>query len=158
MDHSAACDIENGFGRRGTASIKAVGRGLALALVMAGSIAASCGAFAAGAAPHPKLVASDIAGRWTGNHYGYGTQRTKCGDKPCSITVDISACASGWCGVMVKDDGECGAAAMTIEASESKHEALRFKGKLELTAGAAPFVIQATVLFEGCGSRSWIVE
>ncbi|MEQ1715867.1 MAG: hypothetical protein ABL907_07775 [Hyphomicrobium sp.] len=116
-------------------------------------MAPGCGAFAAAPKAGPAaavaavspIKAGDIAGRWTGNHYSYGGARAKCDDQPCTLTIDVSACASGWCGVMVKTDGGCGGSAMTVTAADGKESFLHFKGTLELNAKAVAYTVQATL-------------
>ena len=125
------------------------------AMVMAASFALTCGAFAANAksvspkaASHKAVVAiapAEIAGRWTGNYYGHGSHRAECAGTSCTITLDISACAAGWCGVRVKDDGGCGGVAMTVTTAEARANAQKFTGKLDLVPGAEAYVIEATL-------------
>jgi hypothetical protein len=122
--------------------------GLVAASLMGASMASACGAFAA--APKAGSVASaikaaDIAGRWTGTHHSYGAARAKCDGGPCTLTIDVTACATGWCGVMVMSDGSCGASAMKLEAADGKESYLHFNGKLELAAKAVAYTVQATL-------------
>lgn len=123
------------------------------ACVMAITLTVACGAFAANQAA-PKQVGevvalqlnpADIAGRWTGTHTSYGAARTNCGGKLCTLTLDISACDDGWCGVRVADDGACGARALAIKTGEGKATWQHFEGHLELEPKAAAYVIQATL-------------
>lgn len=158
MIQSAARDNETGFtagafGRRAL-GWRGLRRGAVAAIVMAGSFALSCGTNAAGSAVGA-LKASDILGRWSGTHYGYGMDRPKCAGKDCSLTLDISACPTGWCGVMVKDDGTCGTVAMRLGSIEEKPNFIRFQGKLELLEGSSPYTIQVTLWAKtGDGPRS----
>ena len=125
------------------------------ATVIASSFALTCGAFAANskssgrkAASHNTIVAiapAEIAGRWSGNYYGHGSQRATCAGSGCTITLDISACATGWCGVRVKDDGGCGGVAMTAITAEARPNAQKFTGKLDLVPGAEAYTIEATL-------------
>lgn len=121
-------------------SVAACGMGVTIALTYGAHAAGS----AAGKATS-MVKAEQIAGRWSGNHYGYGDIHAKCAGKPCTLTLDISACPGGWCGVLVKDDGACGARGMKVEAAEGKESWLRFDGKLEIEPKAASYVIQATL-------------
>ena len=95
--------------------------------------------------PSPPIVATDIAGRWTGNHYSYGAARAKCSGSSCKLTIDVSACADGWCGVLVKDGGACSSLAMKVKTGSGKDNYLRFDGKLELDPKAASYTVQATL-------------
>ena len=129
------------------------------AAVMSLSFALTCGAFAANsksgsrkAEAHRAEVAiapAEIAGRWTGHYYGHGSHRTECAGSSCTITLDISACATGWCGVRVKDDGGCGGIAMTVITAEARPNAQKFTGKLDLVPGADPYAIEATLWKSG---------
>ena len=47
--------------------------------------------------------------------------------------------------MQVKDNGGCGEVAMTIAVAEARANAQKFTGKLELVAGAEPYVIEATL-------------
>ena len=123
--------------------------------IMTLSFALTCGAFAANsksagqeAAAHKTVVAiapAEIAGRWSGHYYGHGSHRAECAGTSCTITLDISACATGWCGVRVKDDGGCGGVAMTVVTAEARANAQKFTGKLDLVPGADAYVIEATL-------------
>ena len=61
------------------------------------------------------------------------------------MTLDISACATGWCGVRVTPDGGCGGVAMKVTTAESRANAQTFTGKLDLVPGADAYSIQATL-------------
>lgn len=67
--------------------------------------------------------------------------------------MDVSACAGGWCGVLVKEDGSCGGLAMTITMVESREGTVQFEGNLELHPKAAGYVIQATLWATGEGKE-----
>lgn len=143
--------IANWIFDHGAASVaKRCGR--SAASVMALTLALGCGAIwaesakpeAAAGAPI-QVKAADIAGRWTGAHHSYGAIRAKCEGGPCTMTLDITACGSSWCGVLVKQDGSCGGSALKVETGEGKEAWLRFNGRLELDSKAASYVIQATV-------------
>lgn len=137
---------------RGVRGLKFLnGAGMAAASLMSVSLALSCGGFAAEkskAAPQVKVT--DIAGRWSGPQYGFGDVRAKCDNGPCTLTVDVSACPEGWCGVLVKSDGGCGAVAMKVEIETGKNAAkdksyLHFNGRLDPDPKAAGYVVQATL-------------
>ena len=97
---------------------------------------------------HKAVVAiapAEIAGRWTGNYYGHGSHHGNCADSGCTMTLDISACATGWCGVRVNPDGGCGGVAMNVTTAEARANAQTFTGKLDLVPGADAYSIQATL-------------
>ncbi|MET0406826.1 MAG: hypothetical protein ABW006_00510 [Hyphomicrobium sp.] len=85
-----------------------------------------------------------LAGRWTGQYYGYGRggDGPNCGDTGCGLTYDIVACKDGWCGISVKTDHSCGAAGLHLAAQPTEGDHV-FKGRLELAKGAAPYAVQA---------------
>jgi hypothetical protein len=85
-----------------------------------------------------------IAGRWTGNSYGYGRRAgaQDCGDTGCGMTYDIVACKEGWCGISVKNDKSCGAVGLHLAADRKVGEGV-FKGELEPAKGAAPYAVEA---------------
>lgn len=129
-------------------SVVACVMGLSLALAYGATAAKIEMANAAGV-----IKAADFAGRWSGSYHGYGAARAKCDGGPCTITLDISHCATGWCGVLVKEDGSCGSLAMKVEAGESKDDWARFNGRLELEPKAASYAIQATLWTNDKGEK-----
>ena len=95
-----------------------------------------------------------IAGRWSGSHYGARlTPDESCGGKPCTLTLDVVACDSGWCGIVVSNDKPCGAVALHVHPSAKRNRPGIFEGKLELAKGAAPFVVQASY-YEKDGTKT----
>lgn len=151
MLHISRRETGQRFSRRAL-SARAVGFTTA---VMSLSFALTCGAFAANgksanrkADAHGAVAAiapAEIAGRWSGNYYGHGSHHAGCAGSGCTITLDISACATGWCGVRVKDDGGCGGVGMTVITAEARPNAQKFTGKLDLVPGAEAYTIEATL-------------
>lgn len=96
-------------------------------------------------APMAPVVAADvkptqtqIAGRWTG-----GTYDPKIGSP---ITLDIVACATGWCGIKVEAGDKCGGTALKVEYVEPlgpPSNSLQFDGTFEVAAGTEPYVVRA---------------
>lgn len=140
----------------------ALGGSVAACIVMAFTLTLACGAFAAGeksvkesgSALALQLNPADIAGRWTGTHTSYGAARANCGGKPCTLTLDISACDDGWCGIKVADDGTCGGRALAVKTSEGKATWQHFEGRLEIEPKAASYVIQATLWKDEAEARA----
>jgi hypothetical protein len=64
----------------------------------------------------------------------------KCGEKGCTLTLDIVACGDGWCGITVDDQGACGAKSMQL--SPMPEEPNGFLGRLSLAAGADDYAVQ----------------
>lgn len=96
-----------------------------LASVMA-LIAAAIVGLAAPAARAGESVA-DFAGRWK--------------DEARKLTLDISKCGGGWCGVEVTGAGTCGHTALRIEQQPSRGG--RLVGRLELAAETQPYSVSA---------------
>ncbi len=140
--------------RVGRGALTAAGVAIAASVIMAGIMAPSFGgSAAAGDAVDAKAapaVAKPIvlAGRWSGEHYGYGRAGVgdgNCGENGCSLTYDFVACKEGWCGIVVNDDKSCGAVRVRLSADVEKQgpDELAFKGKLELAKGTAPYTVEA---------------
>jgi hypothetical protein len=106
----------------------------------------SAAAIAGDAAKPANLAPISLAGRWTGPRYANNMRAAdgqNCGGKACTLTYDIVACPTGWCGIAVSDETPCGAIAVRLkgEASGKRHNA--FTGKLELAKGSAPYSVEA---------------
>jgi hypothetical protein len=86
-----------------------------------------------GAAAAQTLSATgvEIEGRWV--------------NEKSNLTLDISRCGDGWCGVQVKNDA-CAQTALRMAAKE-EHEGttVSFRGRLTLAEKAAPYAISATL-------------
>lgn len=151
---------DDGDGVREIARVSLLASGLSVAACVMGlSIGAAYGASTAestAATPTPAaavLKAEDFSGRWSGNYYGFGDLRSRCQGGACKITLDIAPCGTSWCGVMVKDGGDCGGVAMKVELGEFKETWMQFNGSLELDPKAAGYVIQATLWSDDEGKR-----
>jgi hypothetical protein len=88
-----------------------------------------------------------IAGRWVSDqervHDNYG------------ITLDISRCGAGWCGVEVKNDATCGRTVLRLDQG-TPHEVesfAQFAGRIELAPGAQPYVVRASIARRDTGLR-----
>lgn len=129
-----------------------LGSGCAIAVsLMVLIVPSAYGAFAADeadVAPRSSIEASALAGRWSGNYFGYAAVREKCGGHPCTLTIDLSPCASGWCGVLVNEEGGCGGLAMAVQAGKGDETYRQFDGHLTLDPKAASYTIQATLWTE----------
>jgi hypothetical protein len=127
---------------------------------IARSIAALCVLAAAGPAhaddaPTEVLAAADLAGRWEGRTYELARRSADCDGKPCTLTLDLVRCASGWCGVEVMGaEQRCGATALKLDGGEvNPGGSTLFKGKLELAKGTEPYVIEAYLVTIGDDTR-----
>jgi hypothetical protein len=106
-------------------------------------------AAAAGATAGPessKGKAADITGRWQGTNYRMAAVAPGCEGETCKITLDITPCGKGWCGIEVAEKSRCGGTAMTIDGGEAGENATLFKGRLQLAKGTEPYVIHAYLL------------
>ena len=88
-----------------------------------------CVGGAAGAEP---LAATQVEGRWVNARH--------------NLTLDISRCGEGWCGVEVRD-GACATTALRITAHRQMDQSVaEFDGRLALAdRGAASYAIEATL-------------
>ena len=86
-----------------------------------------CVAGAAGAEP---LAATQVEGRWVNVRH--------------NLTLDISRCGEGWCGVEVRD-GQCAKTALRITARSAPQEAAWFDGRLALADRGEPYMVSATL-------------
>jgi hypothetical protein len=78
------------------------------------------------------LSAMNIEGRWAA--------------EDGRLTLDMSRCKEGWCGVEVTVGG-CGKTALRIAApdpAERLHASVQFLGRLELAAQTQPYAVHAT--------------
>ncbi len=89
----------------------------------------------------------DIGGRWQGRTFELA-RAEDCGEAPCTLTLDLVRCATGWCGVeVIGAEHRCGGTALKLDGgvSNAGGPAL-FKGKLELAKGTEPYVIEAYLI------------
>lgn len=104
-----------------------------------------CVAAVAWSAPLPPEA---INGRWV-------SQERK-------LTLDISRCGEGWCGVEVRSDASCGRTQLHV-AIEKKDVERRpigdevlFGGRLDLAANTLPYVVQAALSQDEAGLRLFV--
>lgn len=125
--------------------------GLSLvATFMALGLASSCGAIAADTSDSVKSATAtpiNLAGRWTGRHYGFASKRILKGEEAAparsTLTYDIVACGDDWCGIRVTDETPCGAVTLKMARDPKSGRGNAFNGKLELAKGSAPYVVEA---------------
>ena len=92
-----------------------------------------------------------LAGRWEGPNYRMAARSDDCGGTKCRMTLDISRCGEGWCGIEVSPENKCLGTAMTVDAGEPTQFATLHKGRLELARGTEPYVIQAYLMPASAG-------
>ncbi len=95
-------------------------------------------------APTVAPVAVDLTGRWEGRTFELARRGADCDGKPCTLTLDLVRCASGWCGVEVIGTGRrCGATALKLDGGEGNPGgSTLFRGKLALAQGTEPYVVE----------------
>ena len=77
-------------------------------------------------------AASNIEGRWVGE----------------GLTLDLSRCKEGWCGVEVTD-ANCGRTALRLTVADPEkrpHNLVQFVGRFERAAETQPYVVQASIV------------
>lgn len=77
---------------------------------------------------------SNIEGRWVA--------------EGSSLTLDLSRCQEGWCGVEVTD-ANCGRTALRIAAADPEkrpHNLGQFFGQFERAAGTQPYAVRAYIV------------
>ncbi len=140
------------------------------ALVMLWSVALLCGlSWALGllsfsmhlsparaAGPVPAFVGGDISGRWQGQPMGYLDPAKVCGEKGCSLTLDIVRCNEKWCGIRVEAADKCGGVALSLTPHHVTDPKVTpvFDGKLELADGTQPYVIEAVLRPDNSGAMT----
>jgi len=62
-----------------------------------------------------------------------------------ALVLDISRCATGWCGVQV-NDGTCAQTALRLEVTNQTAKATVLKGTLLLATGSKPYQLTATLV------------
>ena len=74
----------------------------------------------------------------------------------CTLTFDIVACGTEWCGIAVDTAQRCGSVAMKLKASDDPARGNAFGGSLELAKGSDPYTIEAWYRApdEGTGENS----
>ncbi|PPC86634.1 MAG: hypothetical protein CTY31_07060 [Hyphomicrobium sp.] len=89
-----------------------------------------------------------LAGRWSGHRFGYAkvaksAKSDRCKGGSCSLTFDIVACGTDWCGIVVNEAQVCGAVAMKLKGDHDPARRNAFGGTLELAKGSDPYTIEA---------------
>ena len=79
-------------------------------------------------------TASNFEGRWVA--------------EGSNLTLDLSRCKEGWCGVEVTG-GNCGRTALRLTAADPEkrpHDRVQFVGRFERVAETQPYVVQAYIV------------
>jgi len=98
-----------------------VGHAFAAAMIMA-----FCVVGVAAAAVSP----TELAGRWW-------SEKQK-------LTLDISRCHNGWCGVEVTS-GACGRSVLRLDGGEQRGDAVRLSGRLQFAVEGMPYAVGANL-------------
>ena len=101
-------------------------------LVTVGIITACCVTGMAIAAVTPV----EFGGRWLS-------------EKP-QLTLDVSRCGDGWCGVEVTNGTMCGRTVLRLDAGEQGgNESVKFNGRLQLAPESEPYEVHTILLRRG---------
>jgi hypothetical protein len=66
------------------------------------------------------------------------------------LTLDVSRCGDGWCGVEVTNGTMCGRTVLRLDAGEQGgNEAVRFTGRLQLAPESEPYGVETILLRRG---------
>ncbi len=138
---------------------------LAVCGIPAAAMANENGGTAGTAELHAALAAPNIAGRWTGSPFAIRADPSRCGPDGCALTLDIVACATGWCGIEVKAGNICAGEALTLRAhgdmdpgarEETTREARpalgrfgTFEGRFSLSEGTQAYFVEANYRPQG---------
>jgi len=94
-------------------------------------VAAFC---VAGMATATAMEPAEIAGRWVSDKEWVQDNHR--------ITLDISRCGTGWCGVEVKNGATCGRTVLRLDEGELREPVAAFSGRIGLASGAQPYGIR----------------
>jgi hypothetical protein len=137
--------ISGARGRRGVAYVRSVKAVLGCS-ILASMIGTLCVARVAMAEPAP-LTPADFGGRWV--------------SKEASLTLDISRCGKGWCGVVVANSS-CGHTALRV--AESPEDAIyqtgknrELVGRLQLAANTEAYGVRAMLTRDDGGAMTLFI-
>jgi hypothetical protein len=66
------------------------------------------------------------------------------------LTLDVSRCGDGWCGVEVTNGTTCGRTVLRLDAGEQHgNEPVRFVGRLQLAPESEPYGVHTILLSRG---------
>lgn len=75
------------------------------------------------------VTPADFSGRWL--------------SKKHKLTLDVSRCGEGWCGVEVTNGTSCGRTVLRLDPGQQRNEFVQFKGRLQLAAETQPYGVEA---------------
>ena len=81
------------------------------------------------------IMPADFGGRWL--------------SKERKLTLDVSRCGDGWCGVEVTNGASCGRTVLRLDSGQQGKETVRFSGSLQLAARTQPYGVQAILARNG---------
>jgi hypothetical protein len=111
---------------------------------LASMIGTLCVARVAQAEPAP-LKRADFGGRWV--------------SKEASLTLDITRCGEGWCGVLVTNNKSCGHTALRVAESpqDAVHQTDKTRelvGRLQLAANTEPYGVRTALTRDDGGAMA----
>jgi hypothetical protein len=74
------------------------------------------------------------------------------------LTLDISRCATGWCGVQVAADKSCGRIALRLALVPQPNSEDRLRGRLELATGSQLYAVEASFFTPDGGGLRLLVS
>ena len=81
------------------------------------------------------IVPVEFGGRWLAERH--------------KLTLDVSRCGIGWCGVEVTNGSLCGRTVLRLDAGPRGPDDEKISGRLQLAAETEPYGIQAVLLRRG---------
>jgi hypothetical protein len=96
----------------------------------------------------PLVQPADLEGRWRSQGEWNSPKET--------LTFDISACTGGWCGVVVRNDLNCGQTALRLSQRQGDPidgDGIHFTGRAELAAGTSPYFMRGSLYRDARGLR-----
>ena len=99
--------------------------------VTVGMITAVCVAGMAIAA----VVPAEFGGRWHSDGK--------------NLTLDVSRCGNGWCGVEVTNRATCGRTVLRLDDGEHDSGSMSFSGSLQLALGSEPYGVRTVLQRRG---------
>ena len=81
------------------------------------------------------ITPDEFGGRWQAKEH--------------NLTLDVSRCANGWCGVEVTNGTLCGRTVLRLDTGKQGNNNVQFSGRLQLVAGTQHYGVQADLYRSG---------
>ncbi len=98
---------------------------------------------------------ADLAGRWLGSKSELSRSKACAEGEACNaLTLDVSRCGEGWCGVEVLSSGKCGATALKFALTTVKElPSPSYRGTLSLAKSTEPYVVEVAFQVYSIGTE-----